>query len=214
MRLRTALPAIVLLIVTTGNTQQRHKKTSQPKFDYYLLSLSWAPNYCAGHSSDKSAECKAGNHTGFVLHGLWPQASAGQPPMNCGHASPASSDVVRHMSEFFPDKSMVQHEWTKHGTCSGLSAADYFEKVEQAFKAVQVPEQFSNLAQQEHLGVKQVEQAFAQANNAPSSAFRISCHAGEMVNLEVCLTKDLRYQACTSSVHDCSSTKVLMRPPR
>ena len=47
-------------------------------FDYYLLALSWAPNYCAGHPSDHSSECRIGGHTAFVLHGLWPQANSGR----------------------------------------------------------------------------------------------------------------------------------------
>ena len=64
----------------------RHRKAAatqtQGSFDYYLLSLSWAPNYCAEHPGDNSSECRAGNHKGFVLHGLWPQSNEGPPPMS------------------------------------------------------------------------------------------------------------------------------------
>src|SRR3974390_1701145 len=38
-------------------------------FDYYLLNLSWSPEFC--HSHPSAAECA--EHATFVLHGLWPQ---------------------------------------------------------------------------------------------------------------------------------------------
>ena len=38
---------------------------AQP-FDYYLLNLSWSPEFCYSHPS--AAECAA--HPTFVLHGL------------------------------------------------------------------------------------------------------------------------------------------------
>jgi ribonuclease I len=121
--------------------QQKQQTTQQGNFDYYLLSLSWAPNYCAEHPGDNSNECRTGNHKGFVLHGLWPQSNEGQPPMSCQSASPVAGDLVRHMLEYFPSRGMIQHEWEKHGTCSGLSSQEYFAKVEQAFKSVQPPDQ-------------------------------------------------------------------------
>jgi ribonuclease T2 len=186
-------------------------KTPPGQFDYYVLSLSWGPNYCAGHPSDHSRECQAGGHVGFVLHGLWPQSSAGRPPLSCANVSPVSSETTRRMMEYFPDRGMVQHEWSTHGSCSGLSADEYFGKMEQAYKAIKVPDQFRAPDQSARVPVKQIEKAFADANGAPANAFRLSCHAGELVNVEACLSKDLQYQACTQSVHDCSSPQLLMR---
>jgi ribonuclease T2 len=92
-----------------------------------------------------------------------------------------------------------------------MAAPDYFSKVEQAFNAVRVPDQYRNLDHSQAVDVKDVEQSFAAANNAPAGAFRVSCHAGELINVEVCMNKDLHYQACTASARDCSSAKVLMR---
>jgi ribonuclease T2 len=84
--------------------------------------------------------------------------------------------------------------------------------VEQAYTTVRIPDQFRNLDQSRTIDVKDVEQSFASANNAPGGAFRISCHAGELVNVEVCLNKNLQYQACPASARECSSRQVLMRP--
>jgi ribonuclease T2 len=194
--------------------QQKQQTTQQGNFDYYLLSLSWAPNYCAEHPGDNSNECRTGNHKGFVLHGLWPQSNEGQPPMSCQTASPVAGDLVRHMLEYFPSRGMIQHEWEKHGTCSGLSSQDYFAKVEQAFKSVQPPDQFKNLAGDKSVPPKDLDQSFAAANHAPADAFRISCHAQELVGVEVCMSKDLKIQSCARSLRECPASSVLMHPPK
>lgn len=215
--MKKIIAAVFLIMLITGFALARKRKpapASNGKFDYYLLSLSWAPDYCAGRPSDKSSECQAGNHTAFVLHGLWPQANSGPPPMTCGHASPVSADTARKMAQFFPSPSLVAHEWQKHGTCSGLPANEYFDKALQAYNAVKVPDTYKDLNKDQKFAVKQVESDFASANSAPPGAFRISCHAGEMVSVEACLTKDLQYQACSKSVSECPSSQVLMRAIR
>src|SRR5262245_21113480 len=42
------------------------------EFDYYLLSISWSPAFCATHA-DRVQQCGIDTHFGFVIHGLWPQ---------------------------------------------------------------------------------------------------------------------------------------------
>jgi len=195
-------------------TKHHHASSNgQPgNFNYYLLSVSWAPNYCADHPSDHSSECRAGAGKGFVLHGLWPQADTEPYLVNCGTASPVSSDIVNHMLNYMPSASLIQHEWQTHGTCSGLSAQDYFDKVLQAFGNLQMPRAYQQINAQQEPAVQDLEQAFTSANSAPAGAFRVSCHSGELVNLEACLTKDLKYQSCGNSVRECPSNQVLMRP--
>jgi ribonuclease T2 len=212
--LAVSLVLVVWFGISDGVAKKHRKKPSGSQFDFYLLSLSWAPEYCAGHPNDHSAECKAGNKTGFVLHGLWPQANSGQPPLNCGPTRPVAADIVRRMRQYFPNAGLILHEWATHGTCSGLSAADYFAKVEQAFKAVQLPDQFRNLSNDKSEAVGDIEANFAVANHAPPGAFRTSCHNKELVGVEVCLTKDLQHQACSRSVRECPVATVHVRVPK
>jgi ribonuclease T2 len=213
---RAALAAAVMacFAIALSLPMRRHRPpadTPQGQFDYYVLALSWAPNYCAGHPNDHSNECRIGEQANFVLHGLWPQANAGSSPAGCGPAQPVAKATVRHMLEYYASRGLIQHEWQQHGTCSGISAGEYFSQVEKAFNALKIPDQYRTLDHGQAFSVHDIEQSFAQANNAPADAFRVSCHAGELVNLEACLTKDLHYQACTANVRECRSSQVLMR---
>jgi ribonuclease T2 len=218
MKRKTIWAILVIFCVMTFAFGRKHSKGGQQgsaSFDYYLLSLSWAPNYCASHPTDSSSECKAGNHTAFVLHGLWPSSNNNpMQPLSCAPARPVASDIVQHMLEYFPDKGLIQHEWAKHGTCSGLTSAQYFGKVEQAFKAVQVPDRYKKLNHSQQISVHDVEQDFAQANNAPAEAFRLSCHAEQLVALEACLDKDLHYLECPANARECRSSQVKLAPPK
>ena len=213
-RIMLAVAFVASFSMALGFAMRRHPQGSEAQhgqFDYYVLSLSWAPNYCAEHTKNHSSECSIGQRANFVLHGLWPQASAGDSPARCGPASPVSHPIVRHMLDYYPSRGLIQHEWREHGVCTGLSAGDYFDQVEQAFNSLAIPDQYLSLGHSESFDVHEIEQNFARANNAPPGAFRVSCHAGEMINLQACLSKDLRYQTCTASVRECRLSRVLMR---
>jgi ribonuclease T2 len=118
------------------------------------------------------------------------------------------------MLEYFPSRALIQHEWQQHVVCSGLSPAEYFARVERAVNGLKIPDEYRTLNPAQKLSVRDVEQKFAEANNAPADAFRVSCHSGEMVSLQVCLNKNLEYQACTPSARECRAPQVLMRATR
>jgi ribonuclease T2 len=134
------LTCVIVLagVAILANTVRHRQSYRQSSSDYYLLALSWGPNYCASHPGDNSGEC-SGKHTGFILHGLWPQAESGPSPVSCAPAHPVAHALVDHMLLYMPSRGLIQHEWAEHGTCSGLSPQDYFGEAEQAFKRVQIP---------------------------------------------------------------------------
>ena len=212
--LRSILVLAFALASVAGSSARHHHHQSQEStaFDYYVLSLSWAPTYCSEHPGDHSSECRTGEHKTFVLHGLWPQAESGPPPMSCAPARPVAADLVDYMLQYFPSRGLIQHEWEEHGTCSGLSAQDYFHQAEQAYRKIQLPEQLRSLNREQDFRVSDIERGFAEANHAAAEAVRISCHNRELVNVEICLSKDLQFRACSPSVRDCPANEVSLLP--
>jgi ribonuclease T2 len=188
----------------------RHAKpaaSSQPgQFDFYLLTLSWSPEYCYSHSS--SSECDS--HPGFVVHGLWPQNSNGTYPQNCSSA-PGPANPQQYLN-LIPTVSLIQHEWTTHGTCSGLSANDYFKAIGTAFHAVKIPSGFVNVKQQTSLSPSAIIGQFAAANPSwPQGSIALSCGKNYLTAVEVCLSKTLQPEAC-QNVHTCGATVVKITP--
>lgn len=218
-RFGTVVLLIALSCSLIGTCFAKHKKqpatTSNPAsadFDYYLLTLSWAPEFCATNPSGKSsAECDPNKHMGLVVHGLWPQYDNGKWPQDCASTPPVASSIVDHMMPIMPGKQLIQHEWSKHGTCSGLATKDYFGAIEKLYTGLQVPQDFKKPADNASTGPATIEQKFATANNAPKGAFRISCPQNEFSAVEICLSKDLQYQACPTTLKECRAKKIDVR---
>jgi hypothetical protein len=61
-------------------------------FDYYVLSLSWSPTWCA-LKGDAQGSPQCDRALGWVLHGLWPQHEDGWPSF-C-RTTAARSDAAR-----------------------------------------------------------------------------------------------------------------------
>ena len=217
------LSILLLLVVWCGYRDfavAKHKKqptvtsdASAGDFDYFLLTLSWAPEFCASNpNSRKSAECAANHHMGLLAHGLWPQYDNGKGPEDCASTPPVSSSTVNHMMPIMPGKQLIQHEWQKHGTCSSMSVQDYFGAIEKLYNGLEVPPELKKPATSAQASPTAIEQKFAAANNAPKRAFRVSCPQNEFSAVEVCLSKDLQYQACPDTVKDCRARQIEVRP--
>lgn len=208
---------IIAISLLPGTARARHRANSADNtpgsFDYYLLTLSWAPEFCATHgSSASSSECDPQRHFGFVVHGLWPENEDGSYPQHCAPAQPVAQATVQQMLPIMPDRGLIQHEWSTHGTCSGQDTQTYFADIQKAFHLVQIPPQYRAPAQMINANPADIEQKFTEANHAPRGAFRVSCSNSEFVAVEACLTKDLQYRQCGSSVRDCRASQVTVRP--
>jgi ribonuclease T2 len=199
--------------------QARPKKSKAKKpadFAYYMLVLSYAPDFCAQPTGNKDPrECGNGRHVGFVVHGLWPQGETTRGPENCGSASPVGQSTVQAMLNYFPTESLIQHEWTTHGTCSGLSAADYFAAVKKARDSVTIPPALSS-SNRQSLSPADIETRVATANPSfPKTSFRTSCYSDkELEEIRICLNKDLSPRPCGPSAGECTSATVSLLPVR
>jgi ribonuclease T2 len=197
---------LALLAVGTGYAQHHHSRQAQQGkpgvFDYYLLTISWSPEFCYSHR-DKP-ECQSGHH-GFVVHGLWPQYVDGYPE-NCSTAPGLSNPA--EMADIMPDSGLVAHEWTTHGTCSGLDAEAYFKLLRQAFISVKVPDRFVTAPANFSISPQSVKAAFVQSNPGLSvDKMTVSCGNNYLTAVSFCLTKDLKSTSC-QNLRDCRANVI------
>lgn len=125
-------------------------KTVAGKFDSYVFSLSWQPAFCETKPDKKECVSQTADRydaKNLVLHGLWPNKDADtnhtygycgvKPNVKkldkastwCKMPAPnLSADTKKNLAIYMPGYAscLERHEWYKHGTCSGLTADDYF----------------------------------------------------------------------------------------
>ncbi|MDR3738667.1 MAG: ribonuclease T2 [Terracidiphilus sp.] len=177
------------------------------EFDFYLLNLSWSPEFCATHSS--STEC--GRGLGFVVHGMWPQDITGDYPENCSDApGPANPQAY---TDIIPTASLVNHEWQVHGTCSGLQPDAYFAAIRTAYSKLKIPAGIGAGDDSSGVPPQQLLERFEKVNPGfPAGSIALSCGNNRLTAVEVCLTKDLHPESC-QGVRSCRANVVKVTPP-
>jgi len=68
------------------------------------------------------------------------------------------------MIDIMPDAGLVAHEWSTHGTCSGLDAESYFKLIRRAFTSLKLPERFVDARENFSIIPEDVKRDFVQAN--------------------------------------------------
>jgi len=208
--------ALAALLAASGSGRSRRATTSAAApgdFDYYLLALSWAPDFCDRPNVQKDPrECGPGRRLGFVVHGLWPQQANGGHPSQCAAARPVARDIVQRTLALIPSESLIQHEWRDHGTCSGLSTAAYFDTVRRAFDSIVIPAEYKQPGQRIDASPREIEAKFAAANPKLKNSLRVACSGGELSEVRVCLGKDLSAHACSTHDTECPASRITMQP--
>lgn len=195
------------VLLGANRHRQRQQQSGQPGvFDYYVLSLSWSPEFCHGHPS--KPECASGKF-GFVVHGLWPQYENGYPE-NCSTAAGPSDPSG--MADIMPDPSLVAHEWTTHGTCSGLDAEAYFKLVRQAYESLKIPARLASPGSMFTITPLELKNEFAAANpRLKPEDMAISCGNNYLTGVSACLDKQLQPRAC-EGLRDCRANVIKVPP--
>lgn len=187
------------------------------QFDYYVLSLSWSPNWCEIEGDARgSDQCDARHDHGWILHGLWPQYHRGWPSF-CQTAERAPSrGMTAAMSDIMGSSGLAWHQWKKHGTCSGLSAPAYYALSRDAYARVTRPEIFRKLTRRVKLPASVVEEAWLEANpNLEPDGITITCRDGYIQEARICLSRDLDPVPCGRDVvRDCRMRDAVFAPVR
>ncbi|MFT3698694.1 MAG: hypothetical protein QM831_36445 [Kofleriaceae bacterium] len=138
--------ACVLVIAACGSKSNPTPTPPKTEFGYYLLAMTWAPA--------QKDQCTLPPQ--LTLHGLWPnytEAQAkGQPqawPQFCGsfaHCEKSedpscapTAPVPTELAAFAPayvNGTLATHEWSKHGSCTSMQPAAYFQAELAAIKSI------------------------------------------------------------------------------
>lgn len=190
-----------------GSSTRSSQPAASGKFDFYLLNLSWSPEFCYSHPT--AQECAA--HAAFVLHGLWPENNDGSYPENCSSApGPADPSAYR---DIYPDPGLLAHEWHTHGTCSGLSPDAFFSTARAAYTSVKPPPKLTGLTSQISMPPDEILGLFTEGNpSIPRASLALSCGHNFLTAVEVCLDKSLHAIPC-SGIRSCRANVVRIPPP-
>lgn len=210
--MRVLVLAMVGLVVASMAGARGEKAGA---FDYYVLSLSWSPTWCAIEGDARqSPQCEADADFGWVLHGLWPQYHRGWPAHCQSAHRPPSRAMTAGMADIMGSPGLAWHQWKKHGTCSGLSAQDYFALSRSAWDGVNRPAVLRKLDRPVKLPARVVEEAFLKANpGLESDMLTITCRAGRIQEARLCLSMALEPVPCGRDLaRDCAMKDALLDP--
>jgi ribonuclease T2 len=225
LQARIARPAIALLAIALAGGQALAQRNEAGRFDYYVLTLSWSPTYCAEAGDQRrDAQCdgRSGRPYAFVLHGLWPQYEKGWP-QDCKSADRGwvPGPVADRMLDIMPSKRLVFHEYRKHGTCTGLGVDGYFELARKLHGKVKIPPRFVNLKDERHfVGVGELVKEFLVANpELKPDMMSVQCGGAgnRLKEVRVCFTREGRFRTCGRNEDQrrlCSADRMYVPPVR
>ena len=215
---------VVFLLAAAGTLAQAQdpRQNQAGQFDFYVLSLSWSPSFCAAVSErgDRGGrgggmQCGARPYA-FVVHGLWPQYERGFPEYCQVPAPRLDRGIVSSMLDLMPAPHLIFNEWDKHGTCSGLSARAYFETVRKARAVVKIPPEYIDLQEPLSVTPAAVKDAFIKANpQLGEDDLAVACDRTRLSEVRICLSKDLQFRDCPELARrSCRRDQLIMPPLR
>lgn len=178
-----------------------------------MSNISWPGSVCA------TSRCNSGarNFNYWVIHGLWPQNNDGTWPSNCGAKFDASkiSDLIPTLEKVWPDlerndeKGFWSHEFDKHGSCA---TSTYINGEHDYFAAsIKLQSQINLVNMLSQGGVRSggsypATQVYQAVQTATGTAPQLHCIGTKLVELRVCVDKNLNYTNCDQSEANCGST--------
>jgi ribonuclease T2 len=144
--LRLARLAVFLagaLAAVRGESLAQPREGRAPgDFAFYMLSLSITPSFCAmSPRNGELPECRQGSDAAYraaplSVHGLWPnkeRVSVNMQPQFCAATplGPLPPELAQQLRRVMPgmESGLERHEWSRHGTCSGLAPDAYFSTI-------------------------------------------------------------------------------------
>jgi ribonuclease T2 len=207
---RLGLAGALFVALLSNARSEPARENDAGQFDFYVLSLSWSPSFCAaaaerGNPRGPTPQCGPRPYS-FVVHGLWPQYDKGFPEYCEVPAPRLNRAIVSSMLDLMPAPRLIYNEWDRHGTCSGLAAQAYFDTVRKAREAIKIPPQYSDL--QEPLIV-----TFKANPGLSASSMAVECHKKQLTEVRICLSKELQFRDCSEIARRSCRRDQLVIPP-
>ena len=220
LALATLLASALLLACHPPASAQDSRQNEAGEFDFYVLSLSWSPSFCAAAAERDggrapTSQCGARPYS-FVVHGLWPQYDRGFPEYCQVPAPRLDRRIVSSMLDVTPAPHLIFNEWDKHGTCSGLSPRGYFETVRKARAVVKIPPEYVNPQEALSVTPASIEDAFKATNpELTANGMAIGCDKKRLTEVRICLSKELQFRDCPEIARrSCRRDQLAMPPSR
>jgi ribonuclease T2 len=186
-----------------SSTPGKRIKDTPGDFDFYVMSLSWSPDYCAGSNVNDPQQCSIDKKLGFVLHGLWPQYNRGYPA-DCSTAK-LPKDAQQQFPNLYPSPKLYSHEWTKHGTCSGLNPEEYLTLSKMLKESITIPTAYRSPTKAFRTTVDELKTAFVAANSTVSAdALAVQCSGSGryLQELRVCFSREGQPITCSQEIQN------------
>jgi ribonuclease T2 len=184
-------------------------------FDFYVLSLSWSPTWCAANDPDgRTAQCDGRRLYGLVVHGFWPQNEHGYPE-DCRSSEPdrVPGGLLRSYYDLIPSAGLAGHEWRKHGTCTGLSQQRYFGQIRAAFSKIRLPPVIFNGSINRNLDTGDIEDLMTNFNpGLPKDGISVLCDHDKLSEIRICMTKSLDFRGCGEVERQSCSKRTVTLP--
>ncbi|BAY13404.1 ribonuclease T2 family protein [Calothrix sp. NIES-2098] len=203
MQIEKILVASSLAIASFAipNAVSAQNRGTPGQFDFYVLTLSWSPDYCATNGDRDRQQCKSGKKLGFVLHGLWPQYQSGYPA-NCS-TEKLPKQLKQQFAGLYPSDKLFDHEWEKHGTCSGKTPQEYLALSKQFKDSVAIPTAYNRPQKPFRTTIKDLRNTFVSSNNqfvADGIAPYCSGSGRFLQEVFFCYSKDGKPGACSEEI--------------
>lgn len=176
------------------------------KPDYYALSISWSPFHCSDpkikENPNHSFQCSL-NKFSFVVHGLWGQNSKavgknGQP-RNCSR-SLVSDQIIKETLCIVPGVKLIQDQWQKHGSCTGMNESQYFTKTRELWSNLNKPDINQLLDKDNRVKVSEIIDAFASVNkdiSLPKEAIAVQVGSrNRFKEVFICYDLNFKFTEC------------------
>ena len=207
-------------VATTVPEEMLTLEEADGDFDYWVMALSWSPDYCASNDYNDAQQCSIGKQLDFVLHGLWPQYDNGYPSY-CSDEE-LSYDLISEYAGLYPNDNLFDHEWEKHGTCTGLTPEGYLEWSEALKEGLIIPVAFDSPLEPFRSDAQSLQEAFIEVNPTFSeNSFGVYCSGSGrfLKEIFVCYEKDGEPTECSRDVlnkasKSCGQADFLVRNTR